>query len=105
MIYRYDVPVDDRWHDFDLTGPIVHVATRHPDRVEFWAIHDPGAAIEVTKLKVFGTGHPMDCPDGGQVAHIGTALVPPSGGLVWHLMLHIPAIYADPSRSRVRRLW
>lgn len=77
-IYRYEVPVDDRWHRLVLTGPILHVASRRPEVVEVWALandHRP----EVCELRAFGTGQPLPAD-----AHryVGTALV---GRLVWHL--------------------
>jgi len=78
-VYRYTVPVDDRWHTLDLTGPIVHVDCRRPDLVEVWAL--AGAEPERPRtLRVFGTGHPL--PD--DVTYVGTALAA-GGALVWHL--------------------
>jgi hypothetical protein len=83
-IFRYVVPVDDRWHTYDLTGPIVHVAARIVDEVEFWVVHDPDLPAVPHAFCVFGTGQPM--PPAAAV-HVGTALAP-GGGLVWHLMEH-----------------
>jgi hypothetical protein len=80
-VYRYEVPVDDRCHEFELSGPIVHVASRRPDVVEFWAYNNPGQPEESVTLRVFGTGHPIDVD--GEISHVGSALV---GPLVWHLV-------------------
>lgn len=79
-IFRYEVPVDDQWHDIDLCGDILHVDTRGMDVVEFWALHQ-GGARRPRRLRVFGTGHPL--PPG--VTHVGTAVVS-GGALVWHLV-------------------
>lgn len=40
-VYRYEVPVDDRWHEITIgcDTPILHVASRHAPVVEFWAEH------------------------------------------------------------------
>lgn len=78
-VLRHEVPVDDRWHALQLSGPIVHVATRNPRVVEVWAI-DTGEASSLRGFRAFGTGQPLP-PD---VAHVGTAITP-GGQLVWHL--------------------
>lgn len=81
-IYRYEVPVDDRWHPLQLSGRIVHVDCRNPRVVEVWAFRtDDTEAAEVRSLRVFGTGQPLP-PD---VQHVGTAIAP-GGQLVWHLI-------------------
>lgn len=83
-IYRYEVPVDDQWHDFDLSGEVVCVAARQgPEVVEFWA-RVYSSYAEKRRFRVFGTGHAL--PE--DVSHIGTALV---GPLVWHLMEDVSA--------------
>lgn len=79
-IYRYEVPVDDRWHPLQLTGPIVHVDCRNPRFVEVWAIHTDSPPV-TRSFRVYGTGHPL--PSGAQ--YVGTALAP-GGQLVWHLI-------------------
>lgn len=81
-IYRYEVPVDDAWHDLELRGKIVHVASRRIDVVEVWAIHDEQARPLKRRVRVFGTGHPL--PKQAR-RHLGTA-IPPGGQVVWHLM-------------------
>jgi hypothetical protein len=79
-IYRYEVPVDGQWHDLELTGTVLHVASRQPDAVEIWALQGCDAPTG-HRYQVFGTGQPL--PETA-MAHVGTALAP--GGLVWHLI-------------------
>jgi len=90
-IYRYEVPVDDQWHRFELYGSVVHVAARKEDVVEFWAYHSPevfGSPF-VEHFRVVGTGQPV--PKGENrwvnVRHVGTALV---GPFAWHLIKEVP---------------
>lgn len=79
-VFRYEVPVDDRWHDIELSGPILHVDCRDPRIVEFWALCTTnGAPARTVSFTVVGTGHLQ--PDG---YHVGTAIAP-GGQLVWHL--------------------
>lgn len=77
-IYRYQVPIDDRWHEFCLSGAILHVASRGPDAVDVWAYNSGGPEI-ARMLRVFGTGHPL--PEG--LRYVGTAIAEP---FVWHVM-------------------
>lgn len=79
-IWRYEVPVDDRWHPLQLSGEILHVDCRSVQTVEVWARHTDGPQ-EIRSFRVYGTGQSM--PD--NLAHVGTALAP-GGQLVWHLM-------------------
>ncbi len=78
-VFRYEVPVDDAWHDITLSGPIMHVASRNGNvsTVHFWALAGAGTPY-TAKLRVFGTGHevPLDA------VYRGTAIAEP---LVWHL--------------------
>jgi hypothetical protein len=85
-ILRYEVPVDDEWHTFDLPrGPIVHVACRERAVVEFWQLDaGDGLRLPPRAFCVFGTGQPLP-PAAGR--HIGTAF-DAGGALVWHLMEH-----------------
>jgi hypothetical protein len=78
-ILRYEVPVDDQWHQHDLSGAVLHVASRRPEVVEVWAL-DGGGATYPRRFRVYGTGQPID----GEWRHIGTALAV-EGVLVWHL--------------------
>lgn len=79
-IYRYEVPVDDQWHELRLSGDLLHIAARKADTVELWAFSDgsPGAT---RAFRVFGTGQPL--PDDATIGYQGTTLAP--SGLVWHL--------------------
>ena len=78
-VYRYEIPVDDRWHPLQLSGRILHVACRNTHAVEVWALHTSQPRI-TRSFRVYGTGQPL--PPG--VDYTGTALAP-SGQLVWHL--------------------
>lgn len=79
-IYRYVVPVDDQAHDLDLSGPIVHVASRNPRHVEVWAINGEHEPAERT-FQVFGTGQTLP----HNAVHVGTALPIARHDVVWHL--------------------
>lgn len=79
-ILRYEVPVDDQWHQHDLSGTVLHVAARRRDVVEFWAL-DGGTLTVTRRFRVYGTGHPID----DESLYLGTALAA-GGALVWHLM-------------------
>jgi len=91
-VYRYEVPVDDTWHSITMhgkmsTNPILHVASRSPDTVEFWAEYRNWAGFEETRwFRVYGTGHQL--PD-WPMQHSGTAFAA-DGQLVWHLYEAIP---------------
>ena len=79
-IYRYEVPVDDRWHPLQLSGRIVHVGCRNMHAVEVWAFHTDGPTV-TRSFRVYGTGQAI--PPG--VEYVGTAIAP-GGQLVWHLI-------------------
>lgn len=83
-ILRETVPVDDKWHDFTLYGPIGSLlACRQPNRVDLWWHHKPPAAPVRWSLIVVGTGHQV--PQRPGVEWLGTA-VTAGGDLVWHLL-------------------
>lgn len=84
-VHRYEVPVDEQWHDLTLTGALLHVAARRPDVVDVWAV---AAALpaRTRSFRVFATGEEL--PGAGILAHRGTALAP--AGLVWHLFERNP---------------
>lgn len=84
-IYRYEVPVDDQWHELRLSGAVLHVACRRPDTVELWALHTEGPELH-RAFRVFGTGQPLP-PE--PTRHVGTALAA-EGRLVWHVMERWP---------------
>jgi hypothetical protein len=77
-IHRREVPVDDLAHLLVLGGPVLAVACRKADVVEFWAVHDDAVA-QHRWFQVFGTG--QELPAGA--FYCGTAIDPI--GLAWHL--------------------
>jgi hypothetical protein len=79
-MYRYEVPVDDQRHHFDLTFGPVAVRAADDRTVEFWAEHQDDERAYRRAFQVFGTGH--DLPD--EAGWVGTCQRLPSG-LVWHL--------------------
>lgn len=112
-VLRWDVPVDDQWHDIGA-GYVVNVASRHyyerpGDLVEVWTLEDtadtnPGDSLSIPmrSVTVVGTGHPV--PENTE--HVGSAVVATrvfrvasasadgfgvhenstsSGSLVWHV--------------------
>jgi hypothetical protein len=84
-IFRYEVPVDDEWHEFDLTADVLHVAARRVDTVEFWSLNEQDQPAATSRFRVVGTGHSVD----PNWVHRGTAIAP-GGMLVWHLMQENP---------------
>lgn len=98
-VLRHTIPVDDRWHDIELTGSVVHTDCKSPDFVEIWTtenlhIHTVSNGLgelisedyEKTaerprrmSFRVFATGQPIE--DG---FYVRTALAL-GGQLVWHL--------------------
>ncbi|MBD9721966.1 hypothetical protein PV755_09505 [Streptomyces caniscabiei] len=79
VVYRFEVPVDDRWHEIPACSTPLHVDCRDPRIVEFWAWRRDD--LPAWHLRVYGTGQPI--PDGTK--YRGTALAP-GGHLVWHLI-------------------
>lgn len=79
VIYRYEVPVDDRWHEIVGCGTPIHVDCRDPRTVEFWAWRRDD--LPARHFRVYGTGQPIT--DGTR--YHGTAIAP-GGQLVWHLI-------------------
>lgn len=84
-IYRYVVPVDDKWHEVELSGPLLHVGSRAVDEVEFWVLHGDDVPHE-RYFRVFGTGMPL--PD-DRLKYHGTVYAA-GGALVWHLIERWP---------------
>lgn len=80
-IFRYEVPVDDQWHEVALRGDVLAVGCRVPTVVEFWARYSDDSPAVFRRFLVVGTGHPL--PDNAR--YHGTA-VAPGGHLVWHLL-------------------
>jgi hypothetical protein len=87
-VYRYMVPVDDRWHRHKLFGPIVSVGARDRGTVEFWAMHHEGMPVQEWSFRVFGTGHPIH----GGAEYVGTTYDASTTGLVWHLFRAVPLV-------------
>lgn len=80
-IHRYEVPVDDQWHQLLLSGYVVHVASGGGEVVEVGAV--AGArAPRLRSFLVVSTGQGL--PE-GEWEHRGTALTP-GGTFVWHLL-------------------
>lgn len=79
-IWRYEIPVDDQWHRFALSGEVCHVGSRQAGVVEFWALNSGGPYVG-RLFRVFGTGQPLSDETG--LTYVGTAV---GGALVWHLM-------------------
>lgn len=78
-VFRYEVPVDDKWHKISLTSAPVHVAG-DVNMVEFWAESLDNILATDKYFIVVGTGHPV--PQGGR--YVGTCPRLPNG-IVWHL--------------------
>lgn len=79
VIYRYEVPIDGRWHAVEGNSTPIFVAARRSDPVEFWAYNRPDLGTKW--YRVFGTGKPFP-PDAKYRGSVVT-----NGGLyVWHLM-------------------
>lgn len=81
-IFRETVPADDQPHAFVLRGPILHVATRQEDAVEFWHLHDDELRPTEHTFTVVGTGHPL----AAEITRCVGSAITPSGRFVWHLM-------------------
>jgi len=79
QIFRFEVPVDDRWHEIAGCSTPLHVDCRDPRIVEFWAWQRED--LPARRLRVFGTGQPI--PDG---THYRGTTIAPGGQLVWHLI-------------------
>lgn len=125
-VLRWDVPVDDAWHEIGA-GDVVHVAARgHRERpgdlVEVWTLEEtPGvdtSELPKRSVSVAGTGHRL--PE--DVYIIGTAVVPTfdlvtpdsrggvvqihsRAGLVWHVIAkHDPEAERQALAEQGRRL-
>lgn len=90
VIFRYEVPIDDQWHEVELMGKIMPtVGARHPFKVEFWALSDsdPGTVSEYAvkrSFRVYGTGHPL--PEGIRPEQLHGNVIAGGGMYVWHLV-------------------
>jgi hypothetical protein len=69
-VLRYEVPIDDQWHDLVLPRPPffdspvpLHIASREKDVMEVWYEIAVGASQSSTvRLRVFGTGEHIKEP-------------------------------------------
>lgn len=89
-VLRYEVPVDDDWHDFELhpASDILHVESRKAEAVELWILDRPWPGPKVTRsFRVFGTGH--DVPPLAE--YRGTAIPLDFPMVAWHLFEVAPA--------------
>jgi hypothetical protein len=81
-VFRYEVPINDQPHSFELTGDPLAVAAGHQGIraiVEFWAESEDGGPVTTRTFQVFGTGQLLPY---GAVWRGTTARL---NGLVWHL--------------------
>ena len=79
-IYKYEIPIDDQWHEFTmpLQARVVHIGAQQADAVCAWAeVATGGDEIVKRSFRIFGTGHPI--PSGA--VHQGSVI---SGAFVWH---------------------
>lgn len=83
-VLRYEVPVDDRVHGHRLSGQVLHVASRQPAVVEFWAAADIRAPV-TRFFRVYGTGQLIPT----EVEFVGTCFDGSGQALVWHLFTGI----------------
>lgn len=87
-ILKYQIPVDDQWHEHDAgvgNDYFAHVDHQVDGFVTLWT-HEWGQGDRrKVWLRVVGTGH--DFPGNSFSKYVGTALDP--RGLVWHLIVSI----------------
>ena len=86
VIYRYEVPIDDQWHEISLQGKILPtLGSRKPFKVEFWALADDSDDIGIPRsFRVFGTGYPL--PSGTTPEMLHGSVIGGGGMYVWHLV-------------------
>jgi hypothetical protein len=83
-IIRYRIEVDDQVHEFlvpAVNQPFLYFAARFEDCIDFWILDDPELDTMLVRLRVVGTGHPVQR---GEVWH--ATCVTPSQVLVWHVL-------------------
>jgi hypothetical protein len=88
VIHRFELPVDDRPHGIDLTGDILHVASRRPGAVDVWYQARPDGMESMRRsFQIVGTGQPIPTHLAIDTIgrHHGTA-ISPDGQLVWHVL-------------------
>lgn len=80
-VWKFDVPLDDRWHLLQLPAPakVVQVATLKPGTVNLWVEVTPDSGdIFEQRFRVYGTGQPIP----NERVYVGTAFDSP---FVWHV--------------------
>jgi hypothetical protein len=88
-IHKYEVPVDDAWHNIELSGKIVHVDSLEYGKIHFWAYHTSGPDQGVRRFKAFRTGEELPADVNPVYGHIhGSAKMTRSDGqiLIFHLV-------------------
>lgn len=84
-IWKYELPVDDQWHDLPINGPITGFGP-HPvrnDLVLVWAVHNEGADGG-RRLRVFGTGHEL--PENTRTQNVLSTVITADRQFVWHVV-------------------
>lgn len=84
-IYRYLIPINDRWQTLSLSGDIVHVGCRHLGLVEVWAYVTGDDPVD-RAFRVFEDGQTIPPAATG---HAGTVIDP--DGIAFHLIEHEPS--------------
>lgn len=88
VIHRAELPIDDRPHGIDLTGEILHTASRRPGALDVWYQARPAGMDPMRRsFQIVGTGQPIPAHLGLYLhsTHAGTAITP-DGALVWHVL-------------------
>jgi len=84
-IFRYEVPIDDQWHEIQMSGKITSVGSRRPGMVEFWALANTDHSYDGPRsFRVYGTGHTL--PDDIRPDQLHGSVIAGGGLLVWHLV-------------------
>jgi hypothetical protein len=78
-VLKWNVPVDDQWHEIG-SGPVVLVACQSSvDTVQVWTDEPDSENIKMRSVRVYGTGHEVPLFD----EHLGSVITA-MGALVWH---------------------
>lgn len=84
QILPFAIPVDDQWHTYSFSGPVVHVGCEYGqyDTVMLWAMDGGLFPPQEHSFCVFDTLQPI--PDDAR--YVGTALaLSRSGEFAWHV--------------------
>jgi len=89
-IWKYDVPIDDGWHEVLIPSPgkVLHVDSQGAHgTVHVWAEVAPDSGELVPqRFRAFGTGHSIPA----RSEYVGTAL---AGPFVWHVYSEYPGAF------------